>query len=460
MGKSVAPTKKLSFISIFFLGINGIIGSGAFLLPQYIYKDMDLMSVVVLLCAGITVSLIALCYADLSSRFTGSGAAWLYSYYAFGRFAGYELGLFTWFLGCCTYAAEVVAFLTTLKSFVPAYKNGAIYIWTAIGLIVLFSVINFYGRKLVKLIDNTSAAAKLFTLILFIVVGVFFIHWANFRPVIPHAATTGVGPFFKHFGAAFSEVFYLFTGFSFIPIAARQMQDPKKNIPRVLIGVMISVTILYTLTVIIGIGILGSKMGAYTTPIANAFQKAVGEWGYIVIIVGMLLSIFGVAFTCSFNTPSLLSSLSHEHNLLPTWVGKKNKYDAPWISIIMTAIVTGLLITQSYIFLVSCIVLASFVQYVPSIFAVIKFKHTGQYPNDGFKLPGGYLIPILALLVSCYLVFNFTWKTILVGIVVAVAAALLYLFSGRKRKDPNPGKEMTKDTNITGSHTVSKGDII
>jgi len=37
--------KKLSFISIYFLGINGVIGSGAFLLPQVIYKDMDLASV-------------------------------------------------------------------------------------------------------------------------------------------------------------------------------------------------------------------------------------------------------------------------------------------------------------------------------------------------------------------------------------------------------------------------------
>ncbi|GBG04193.1 APC family permease [Lactobacillus rodentium] len=447
MGKSVAPTKKLSFISIFFLGINAIIGSGAFLLPKYIYHDMNLMSVVVLLCAALTVSMIALCYADLSSRFTGSGAAWLYSYYAFGRFAGYELGLFTWFLTCCTYAAEVVAFVTTLRSFVPAYKNDAIYFGTAIGLIVLFTIINFYGRKLVKFVDNTSSVAKLGVIVLFIVVGVFFMHWSNFSPVMPHAATTGVGPFFKHFGAAFSEVFYLFTGFSFIPIAARQMQNPTKNIPRVLISVMITVTILYALTVLIGIGIIGSKMSDYTAPIANAFGKAVGEWGYIVIIIGMLLSIFGVAFISSFNAPSLVASLAEEHNLVPQWVGKKNKYKAPWIAIIMSAIITALLTTQSYIFLVSCIVLASFVQYVPSIFAVMKFKHNGQYPNKGFKLPGGYLIPVIALLVSCYLVFNFTWKTFFVGIAVAVIAALLYLFSGRKRKDPNPGVAKNTENN-------------
>ena len=214
-------------MSIYFLGINGVIGSGAFLLPQTIYKDMNLMSVFVTICAAVTVSMVALCYADLSSRFTGSGAAWLYSYNAFGRFTGYELGIYTWFLGCCTYAAEVVALLTTLKSFWPVYNNAVVYYGTAIGLIILFTIINF---------------------------------------------------------------------------------------------------------------------------------------------------------------------------------------------------------------LVSCIVLASFVQYVPSILTVIKFKHTNEFPNHGFKLPGGYTIPILALLISCYMVTNFTWKTILVGVVVGVLAAVAYFFIEKDEK--------------------------
>lgn len=119
--------RKLSFMSIYFLGINGVIGSGAFLLPQEIYKDMNLAGVLVMLFAAVTVSLIALCYADLASRFSNSGAAWIYSYNAFGRFWGYEVGIFVWFLGCCTLAAEIVAFLTTLKSFIPAFNNDWLY---------------------------------------------------------------------------------------------------------------------------------------------------------------------------------------------------------------------------------------------------------------------------------------------------------------------------------------------
>lgn len=372
-------------MSIYFLGINGVIGSGAFLLPQTIYKDMNLMSVFVTICAALTVSMVALCYADLSSRFTGSGAAWLYSYHAFGRFTGYELGIYTCFLGCCTYAAEIVALLTILKTLSPVFSNHVVYYGIAIGIIVLFTIINLFGRTIVKLVDNLSSATKMITILIFIIIGAFFIHKMNFTPVIPKAATLGVGPYFKHFGAAFSVVFYMFTGFSFIPIAV-------------------------------------------------AFQKAVGDWGYVLVIAGMLISVIGVAFAGSFNTPSLIASLANEHAMLPKWIGKKNKHDAAWVAILLSAIITMILITQSYLFLVSCIVLASFIQYVPSILAVIKFKHTNEFPNNGFKLPFGYVIPALALIISCYMVTNFTWKTILVGVVVGVLAAVAYFFIEKDEK--------------------------
>lgn len=93
--------KKLSFWSIYLLGINSIMGSGAFLLPQTIYQDMNLMGVVVLLVSAILMGLIVVCYAKLASRYDESGGAWIYSYHAFGKYMGFQVGIFTYVLGCC-----------------------------------------------------------------------------------------------------------------------------------------------------------------------------------------------------------------------------------------------------------------------------------------------------------------------------------------------------------------------
>lgn len=425
--------KKMKFISIYFLGINGIIGSGIFLLPQQIYQHMALMSVLVLVIAAITVSMIALCYADLSSRFQGSGSAWLYTYNAFGKFTGFQVGIFAWFLGILTISAEVIALLRILKNVFPIFHESLWYYVFALGLVIILALVNLKGTKLVTIIDNISSGAKIISLILFIAIGIFFMKSANFTPVVPESAHTFDG-LVVSFGAAFSVVFYMFTGFSFIPIAARQMNNPQKNIPKALILVMISVTILYALVQLIAIGILGPSMSNYDIPIAVALQHAIGEWGYYLIIMFMCVSIFGVAFAVSFTTPYLSASLANEHNLFPKFLGKKNKSGAPYISIIMTTIAACILCTQNYLFLVACIVLASFIQYVPTILAVIKFKKTGEFPNQGFKLKGGYFIPILALLISAYLLTNFDITVFIVAIIVFVIGIILYIIADKYNK--------------------------
>lgn len=424
--KSQSSPRKLSFLSIYFLGINGIVGSGAFLLPQEVYRDVNLFSVVALVTAGVTVSLVALCYADLSSRFSKSGAAWLYGYHAFGNFVGYELGIFTWFLGSTVLAAEVVAFFTTLRNLFPIFNNHSIFIWSGIGLVAVFGIINLFGRDIIRWVDNISSAAKLATIIIFIIIGVFFISKANFTPVLPRVAEVNGGVFVSRFGAAFNTVFYLFTGFSFIPIAAAQMRNPEKNIPRVLISVMISITILYTLMFLVAIGILGTDIVNHSIPIADAMKVAVGTWGYGLIVIGMIISIFGVAFALSFNTPSLLASLANQHQMISPVFGKKNGHDAPWVAIIATTGLSMFLTTQPYLFLVSCIVFSSFVQYVPTILALMKFKHTKEFPNHGFQLKGGYLIPILSLGVCAYMAMNFKLPTILLEVGVGVIAGIIY----------------------------------
>ncbi|MHC5227910.1 APC family permease [Enterococcus sp. LJL99] len=424
-GAGDSNKNKLSFISIYFLGINAIVGSGAFLLPQEIYKDMGVMSVVVLLCAAITVSMIALCYADLSSRFSGSGAAWLYSYNAFGKFTGFQIGLFSWFLGCLTLSAESVALLRTLKNIFPVLGSNTVKILFPACLIILLAVINMFGTSLVKLINSVSSAFKIFIIVFFIVLGAFFIKSTNFSPIVP-STVTDTHSFMSHFGSAFSVVFYMFSGFSFIPVAAAQMKNPEKNIPKALIYVMISVTVLYTLVQVVAIGILGTTIVKYDVPIAEAMKIGVGQWAYAIIILGMLISIFGVAFAVSFSTPALAASLAEEHNLLPASIGKKNKYGAPFIAVIVTSIISIVMTQFSYIFLVSCIVLVSFIQYVPSILAVIKFKKTKQFPNNGFSLKGGYLVPILALAISMYLLTNFKLNVVLVMAVVFALGVIVY----------------------------------
>lgn len=424
--------KKMTFFTVFLLGINGIIGSGIFLLSGKIYNDIGPLSIFTIIAAALAVTMIVLCYATLASKFSEDGAAWLYAYNAFGKFTGFQVGIFTWILGVVTLSAEIAALLTVLKILFPALQQTLIYDVSAIALVIILGIINYFGTAILDFADNLSSAAKVFIMLLFIIVGAFFIKGAHFTPMIPTDIHSNTQLFTK-FNTAFGVIFYMYTGFSFLPIAAAKMDNPEKNIPKALLSVIATVTLLYVLLQTVAVGILGPNLGSYSLPIAAAFKSIFGQWGYMIIIIGMLISILGVAISVSFNTPIVAASLANEHQLLPKLIGKQSKHNTPVIAIIVTSITSILLLLSgSYLFLVSCIVFASFVQYVPTILATFKFNNDPNLPK-GFKLPGGPIIPSLALIVSLYLLLSFNWKIILFGVIVLVLGCLLYWFDNRKK---------------------------
>ena len=83
--------RSLGLIAVISLGLNGVIGQGIFLVPG---KAADLMGPSALVALGMGALLcfcIALCFAEVGSRFRGTGGAYLYAREAFGEFIGFEV---------------------------------------------------------------------------------------------------------------------------------------------------------------------------------------------------------------------------------------------------------------------------------------------------------------------------------------------------------------------------------
>lgn len=426
--------KKLSFWSIYFLGMNSIIGSGTFLLPQTIYKDMGVLGILVLIVSALSMGLIVTCYARLAGKFDESGGSWVYSYHAFGKFMGFQVGMFTYILGCCGTACEIVAFMTTLKSYNPLFGDSNIKLIIISSIVLCFLLINYFGNYFVKIFDNISSATKVFVVVFFIVIGLFFIHKGHFEPVIPNYVGNSVRGFSNHFSEAFSVTFYMFGGFSLLPVAARNMVNSKKNLPRVLTVIMLSLICLYSLVMVVCIGILGRKLAFSHVPVADALLVTVGKWGYYLIIICMLIGMIGAAFAQSYDATVLPASLATEHQMLPRWIGKKNRFDAPVISMIITYLIIYMLTTQSYLFLVLLVVLASFIQYLPSILSVIKLQVTKQF-GGRVKIFEGYVIPGLALVVSMYLIISFSRPALVVGAIAIGVNTILFIILQKSKID-------------------------
>ena len=420
----MAKDKKISPFSAFLLGVDGMVGSAIFLLPGSLYSKAGNSLIGILLVSGVSALLLALCYAALSSETKQNGAAWLYAYKEFGRFAGFEVGFFTWFQGVITITTEIAAFLTSLKLFIPQLSDKLVYDIAGIAIVFIIAIIGLMGDRVSSIADNIATFLKIGVLLIFVLAGIWFIHRINFVSNAHYS--------FHSVNNAFSNAFYMFTGFAFLPVAAAQMRNPRKNLPRELLAVIISVTLLYIATVVVAIGTVGPSIAHSSLPLAVAFAKHFGNLGKIIITVGTVGSVLGVAISLSYSTPYVASSLANEHQLLPQFFGKKSKSGAPYVAIIITAGLCALLILSGgYLFLVPCTIIISLVQYFSTSLVMFvkqwrRQRHQEQLPQGAFNLRGGILVPVLSLLVCVYILVNLKLKVILFGIIALICGVALY----------------------------------
>lgn len=426
-GRHRGTDQTLTFPSVILLGINGIIGSGIFLLPTTLYQEAGIGSVGAIVLAGLSTTLIALSYAMLASKIDDDGGAWVYSNRAFGSFAGFQTGWFGWFLGVITIAAELAAFLTALGGLVPAVKQRNVYISIALIIIVGLVVINLIRPNILTAIDNISSTLKIVILIAVIGAGAYFISGHGIHLAHPDGGATD-------FRRAFTTAFYMFTGFSFLPVAANKMKNPEKTLPRALIVVMFIVIAIYALAQLTAIVILGTGLMTAALPIATAFAAVVGPIGKAMVISGMLVSILGVAIAVSFDTPIEMASLATEKALLPAVFGRTNKSGTPFVAILVTIGMAALLVVSgSYLFLVNLIVFSAFLQYITTILAWFKLRHDAALPT-GVHIPLAPILMGFALLLIVYLLFSSTWLTWLIGFGVALIGTLIYATDTRRRR--------------------------
>ena len=79
------------------IGVNQVIGGAVFALPAAVAANTGTWSPWLVAATGGLSLLIALCFAEMASRFEGTGGPYLYTRAAFGRFAAFEVGWLMWF---------------------------------------------------------------------------------------------------------------------------------------------------------------------------------------------------------------------------------------------------------------------------------------------------------------------------------------------------------------------------
>ena len=401
--------KLLSPAAIFLLGVNSIIGSGIFLLSGKIYEDAGIWSLLAILCAGLSIFVIAFAYANMSKIYSKNGGAFVYAKETFGRFQGFIVGMVTWLLGTVTLATEVSALLTAMKMILPNLNSRLI----GIIIILALGIISYFGSSIIAGLDNLTSFVKIVLVLVFIFTCLWLVRGLNFSsPNLLTASSANIGGF-NGFLSAYGTVFFFFTGFSFLPVNAEKMKNPAKNLPKMMSLVMLTCLAVYLIIQTITIGALGPELTKTLVPAATAFSKIVGSIGIPLFVVGICFSIFGVIVATTFNTPTILASLAQAHEDVPMFVSKNNRFGTPtWAIILTTVCGIALFLSGNYVFLSGLTVFMSFVQYLSTGLANIKKKFL--------------LIGIGSVLFSLVLLTSFTLSVLILGLGILILLVMIY----------------------------------
>ena len=421
---------KFGFWSIVLLGINSIVGTGIFLLPNKAYSLIGSASLGVLLFDALLAGAMALCFAEVAGFFTRNGGPYLYAKYSLGDFFGYEVGVLKWIVILIAWATMAVGFATALGAAFPALGGEHMKNVIATIVIIFLTVLNIAGVNATKILSNIITVSKLVPLVIFIVIGIFYVNGSHFTPVFPNGEYQS-----GSFAAAAILMFFAYTGYEAIAVAAEDMENPKKNLPRAIIVTMILVSVLYMLVLGISIGILGPELANTKAPIQEALGKAIGPMGSYFVLAGTLLSMGGINMAQAFFAPRVCTSLA-EDGMLPAALAKRTSWNTPYVASIVTSVFSILLAwSGSFTTLAAISAVSRFTQYLPTCLSVIIFRRKWADKERPYKIPFGYTIPVLAIVVSLWMLAQASSKQLIWGFGgILIVLPFYFIYLNKKKK--------------------------
>src|SRR5207248_7122854 len=367
----VRARNRMTLLDCVGLGINGIIGTGIFLLPAKVFQKAGGLSWAAWLAIGAVCLLVGLCFCEAAGRADRNGGPYLYARDAFGRWVGVGVGWMALAANLFAYGAVARAFGRNLSFLVPVLNRAGPQIAVAIAVIGGLAALNYRGIRPGALTSDFFSGAKLIPILLFVGLGLAFVDWHRLALPAPAGETTVEALKLGGFAALFAC-----TGFEYVPVAAGETENPRRNVPLALIFALLGSVLLYALVQIVFIG-THPDPGAADKPLAEAAAAFAGPWAGRFVAVGSVISSFGYLTAVALVTPRCLSALAENGELPPVLARKHPRFGTPGIAIVLTSVVCAAM-ARFFDFDRGADLnnTAVFAQYVPTCLAVLMLRRT------------------------------------------------------------------------------------
>ena len=404
-------------------GIYVLIGEAAGFAGDSVWIAFALGSIVALF-AGFS-------YAELSSVYPKAAAEYVFIKNAFkNNFFAFVIGWLTAVTSIITAATVALGFGGYFAEFV----NVPIII-SAIGLLLVLSIVNFVGIRESSLTNAIFTVIEAAGLILIIVIG-FTI--SSPEPVNYTESPSG----FTGIAIAFVLIFFAFIGFEDMANVAEEVKKPKKTIPRAIILSVVISGIMYILVSLAVVRVVNwEDLSNSAAPLALVAQRGLGSEAHILLSAIALFAITNTVLITLVAGSRIFYGMAKE-KVFPSILEKIHfKTKTPWIAIIVIMVTAvGFTFIGDIVIIANITVFAIVITFAAVNLAVIVLRYTEPDLERKFKVPiniGKFpILPLLALGISVYMAFQFEVEVILVGIGIIVAGIIFYLIYNKQKEHP------------------------
>jgi len=484
--------RALGPVNLVMLGIGAIIGAGIFVLTGAAAAQFAGPAIVLsYVLAGLASAFAGLCYAEFASLIPIAGSAYTYGYATLGELFAWIIGwdlILEYAFGAATvssgWSSTLVAFLqdygislppqicdvpgavwvqyqgrwaplNTLKSVLDAAgirpdslpHATAVFNLLAFIAIAIITTILVIGIKESANFNTGVVFVKLIAVIVFIAVASAYVFKntdlarTNWHPFIP--PNTGAYGAYGFSGVArgAAVVFFAYIGFDAVSTAAQEARNPQKDMPIGILGSLAICTVLYILVSGLLTGVVHYSRLNIGAPISLAIRETGATWGSRVVNAGALAGLSTVMLVMMLGQSRVFYAMAHD-GLLWSWAGEIHpRFRTPWKStIIVGAFVAffGALIPIGILGqLVSIGTLLAFVIVGAGVWILRRRRPDLPRP---FKTPWVPFVPLMAILVSGYLMLSLpgdTWLRLVVWLIIGL---VIYFTYGQKHSRVQRGE--------------------
>jgi APA family basic amino acid/polyamine antiporter len=400
---------------------NYTVGSGIFALPAFAVALLGSSAAIAYLVCGVVIGLVVLCFAEAGSRVDRTGGAYAYVEVAMGPLIGLVAGALLWLAELTAAAAVATIFAGSVTALTGPVGGIPLREILLVLVFAVLAVVNIRGVRNGARVLEVATVAKLLPLILFVLIGAFFVAPSNLVWTdLPSAS--------KVFGAC-GILIFAFAGIEGALIPSGEVRDPARTVPRAAIVALAGVTLLYLAIQLVAQGVLGAQLATdKVTPLASAAAVIAGNPGRTVMLLAATISMFGYLSGAVLAAPRCLFAFARDGFLPRQFAAVHPRFRTPHFAIVVNTVLTlALAISGTFARLAILANVTVLLLYMLCALAAwILRRRDVRMAGEPFRMPGGSLVPVLAFGSLGWILFSTVTarEFLAVGGVVVVALVM------------------------------------